>query len=314
MVMAFPPPSVEGVGSIGGFSLQLEDRSLQATLPQLAAATRAVMDRAGTAPAIAGAFSSFTADDPQLRVEVNREKARALGIGVDQVFGTLQVSLGSAYVNDFDFSNRAYRVYVQADAVHHDEPGDIGALYVRSAAGAMVPLDSLVKVTPATSAQVINHFNLFRSVEVSGSVAPGFSSGQALVAMEKAAREAMPTGFDFEWSGLSQEEIESSGQTWKIFVLGLLFVFLVLAAQYESFTLPFVVVLTVPLAILGALGAQSLRGLPNDVFCQVGMVMLVGLSSKNAILIVELARRLRSEGQPAVEAVRRACGLRLRPI
>jgi hydrophobic/amphiphilic exporter-1 (mainly G- bacteria), HAE1 family len=314
MVMAFPPPSVEGVGSVGGFSLQLEDRSLQATLPELASATRAVLERAGTAPEIAGAFSSFTADDPQLRVELDRDKTRALGIGVDQVFGTLQVSLGSAYVNDFDFANRAYRVYVQADAKHRDEPGDIGALYVRSAAGAMVPLDSLVKVTPASSAQVINHFNLFRSVEVSGSVAPGYSSGQALAAMERVAREAMPGGFDFEWSGLSQEELESGGQTWRIFVLGLLFVFLVLAAQYESFTLPFVVVLSVPLAILGALGAQAMRGLPNDVFCQVGMVMLVGLSSKNAILIVELARRLRAEGQEAVIAARKACELRLRPI
>ncbi|MDP2272282.1 MAG: multidrug efflux RND transporter permease subunit [Archangium sp.] len=314
MVMAFPPPSVEGVGSVGGFSLQLEDRTLQATLPQLAAAARAVMEKSSTAPAIAGAFSSFTADDPQLKVEVDRAKTRALGIGVDQVFGTLQVSLGSAYVNDFDFANRAYRVYVQADAASRDEPSDIGALYVRSATGSMVPLDNLVKVTPAISAQVINHFNLFRSVEVSGSVAPGFSSGQALSSMEQVAREAMPDGFDFEWSGLSQEEIESGGQTWRIFVLGLLFVFLVLAAQYESFTLPFVVVLTVPLAIMGALSAQALRGLPNDVFCQVGMVMLVGLSSKNAILIVELARRLRVEGQDAVSAARRACELRLRPI
>lgn len=314
MVMAFPPPSVEGVGSVGGFSLQLEDRSLQATLPQLAAATRTVLEGTSKAPEIAGAFSSFTADDPQLRVELDRDKTRALGIGIDQAFGTLQVALGSAYVNDFDFANRAYRVYVQADAQHRDEPGDIGALYVRSATGAMVPLDSLMNVTPTISAQVINHFNLFRSVEISGSVAPGYSSGQALAAMERVARESMPGGFDFEWSGLSQEELESGGQTWRIFVLGLLFVFLVLAAQYESFVLPFVVVLSVPLAIMGALGAQALRGYPNDVFCQVGMVMLIGLSSKNAILIVELARRLRAEGQGAIEAARKACELRLRPI
>ncbi len=314
IVMAFPPPSVEGVGSVGGFSMQLEDRSLQATLPQLSDALSAVMERANTEPAIAGAFSSFTADDPQLKVELDREKARALNVGIDQVFGTLQTALGSAYVNDFDFSNRAYRVYVQADAQYRDEPGDIGALYVRSATGAMVPLDNLVKVTPSTSAQVINHFNLFRSVEVSGSVATGFSSGQALEAMERAAKAAMPAGFAFEWSGLSAEELESGGQTYQIFLLGLLFVFLVLAAQYESFTLPFVVVLSVPLALLGALGLQSLRGLPNDVFCQVGMVMLVGLSSKNAILIVELARRLREEGQSAVDAASKACELRLRPI
>ncbi|MFT3706226.1 MAG: multidrug efflux RND transporter permease subunit [Archangium sp.] len=314
MVMAFPPPPVEGVGSVGGFQIQLEDKSLTASLQQLADASRALQEKAASAPELGGVFSSFTADDPQLVVEVDREKAKALDIGVDQLFGTLQVSLGSAYVNDFDFSNRAYRVYVQADAKFRDNPDDIGSIYVRSAAGSMVPLDSLVKIKPATSAQVINHFNLFRSVEVSGSAAPGFSSGQALAAMERVATEALPNGFGYEWAGLSQEELESGGQTFAIFGLGLLFVFLVLAAQYESFVLPFVVVLSVPLAILGALGAQTLRGLPNDVFCQVGMVMLIGLSSKNAILIVELARRLREEGLPAAEAARRACELRLRPI
>jgi HAE1 family hydrophobic/amphiphilic exporter-1 len=314
MVMAFPPPSVEGVGSVGGFSMQLEDRSLQATLPQLSDAVNAINQRAASEPSIAGVFSSFTADDPQLRVDLDREKARALGIGVDQIFGVLQTALGSAYVNDFDFSNRSYRVYVQSDQQHRDEPGDIGALYVRSASGAMVPLDNLLTLTPSTSAQVINHFNLFRSVEVSGSIAPGASSGQALQAMERVARAAMPAGFDFEWSGLSAEELESGGQTYQIFLLGLLFVFLVLAAQYESFTLPFVVVLSVPLALLGALSLQSFRGFANDVFCQVGMVMLVGLSSKNAILIVELARRLREEGQSAVAAAAKACELRLRPI
>lgn len=314
VVMAFPPPALEGVGSVGGFSMQLEDRTLQATLPQIGDAVRAVVERSASAPAIAGAFSSFTADDPQLKVELDREKARALGIGIDQVFGTLQVSLGSAYVNDFDFSNRSYRVYVQADAQHRDDPGDIGSLYVRASSGAMVPLDNLVKVTPTTSAQVINHFNLFRSVELSGSVAPGYSSGQALAQMERVATEALPQGFGFEWSGLSQEELESGGQSWRIFVLGLFFVFLVLAAQYESFSLPLVVVLSVPLALLGALGLQSARGFANDVFCQVGMVMLVGLSSKNAILIVELARRLRSEGMPAIEAAAKACEQRLRPI
>ncbi|HYI01795.1 multidrug efflux RND transporter permease subunit [Hyalangium sp.] len=314
MVMPFPPPPVEGVGSLGGFQLQIEDRALQANLQELADATRAVLEKAAGTPEIGGVFSTFTADDPQIRVEVDRERARALDIDISQVFGTLQVSLSSQYVNDFDFANRAYRVLVQNEAADRDNPSDIGALYVRNTQGAMVPLDSMVRVTPATSAQVISHFNLFRSVEVAGSAAPGYSSGQALAAMEKVAREALPQGFGYEWSGLSQEELESGGQTGFIFLLGLVFVFLVLAAQYESFALPFVVVLSVPLAILGALGGQALRGLPNDVFCQVGMVMLVGLSSKNAILIVELARRLRSEGATAIEAALQACELRLRPI
>ncbi len=314
MVIPFPPPSVEGVGSLGGFQLELEDRSLTATLQQLAEATRTVLEKVGGAKEITGAFSSFTADDPQLLVSVNRERAKSLDIGLDQLFGTLQVALGSQYVNDFDFANRAYRVFVQAEAKARDNPDDIGALYVRSNSGAMVPLDALVTVKPTTSAQVISHFNLFRSVEISGSAAPGYSSGQALEAMERVTRAALPSGFGVEWSGLSMEEIESGGQTGIIFVLGLVFVFLVLAAQYESFVLPFVVVLSVPLALLGALGGQALRGLPNDVFCQVGMVMLVGLSSKNAILIVELARRLRSEGATAIDAAQQACALRLRPI
>jgi len=314
MVMPFPPPSVEGVGSLGGFQIEIEDRTLQASLQDLADATRAVLEKTGSAKELSGAFSSFTADDPLVRVDVDREKARALGVDLASLFGTLQVAMGSAYVNDFDFASRSYRVVVQAEGAARDNPADIGALYVRSMAGAMVPLDSVVKVSPGTSAQVISHFNLFRSVEVSGSAAPGFSSGQALAAMEKVAREALPAGFAYEWSGLSQEELESSGQTGVIFLLGLLFVFLVLAAQYESFALPFVVVLSVPLAILGALGLQGLRGLPNDVFCQVGMVMLVGLASKNAILIVEMARRLRDEGKDAVTAALDGCELRLRPI
>ncbi|MBL8955125.1 MAG: multidrug efflux RND transporter permease subunit [Myxococcaceae bacterium] len=314
MVMPFPPPSVEGVGSLGGFQIEIEDKSLQASLQDLANATRTVLEKTYQTQELTGAYSPFTADDPLVNVDVDRERARALGIDLSSLFGTLQIAMGSAYVNDFDFASRSYRVVVQAEGAARDNPADIGALYVRAATGAMVPLDSVVKVTPGTSAQVISHFNLFRSVEVSGSAAPGFSSGQALAAMEKVAKESLPQGFGYEWSGLSQEELESSGQTGIIFLLGLLFVFLVLAAQYESFALPFVVVLSVPLAILGALGLQGLRGLPNDVFCQVGMVMLVGLASKNAILIVEMARRLRDEGKDAVTASLEACELRLRPI
>jgi HAE1 family hydrophobic/amphiphilic exporter-1 len=314
LVMAFPPPPVEGIGSLGGFQLQIEDRSLQASLEDLAGATRAVQEGTQGVPQIAGVFTTFTADDPQLVVEVDRDRAKALGIGLDQLFGTLQVSLGSAYVNDFDYANRAYRVYVQADAPYRDNPQDIGAMYVRTQTGAMVPLEGLLRAKTVTSAQSINHYNLFRSVELSGSVAPGSSSGEALVAMEAVARRSLPAGFDFEWSGLSLEELESKGQTGVIFLLGLVFVFLVLAAQYESFALPLVVILSVPLAILGALGAQGLRGLPNDVFCQVGMVMLVGLACKNAILIVEFAARRRAQGLPAHQAVLEAAEIRLRPI
>jgi HAE1 family hydrophobic/amphiphilic exporter-1 len=273
-----------------------------------------LLEKAAEAPEVTGVFSSFTADDPQLLLDVDRARAKALGIGLDQLFGTLQVSLGSQYVNDFDYANRAYRVYVQSEATDRDAPGDIGALQVRTPGGAMVPLEGLVHTHAGTSAQSINHYNLFRAVEVSGSAAPGVSSGEALAAMERVARASLPAGFEVEWTGLSLEELESGGQTGVIFLLGLVFVFLVLAGQYESFALPGVVILSVPLALLGALAAQAARGLPNDVFCQVGMVMLVGLASKNAILIVEFASRLRAEGVAPAEAVLRAAELRLRPI
>ena len=178
----------------------------------------------------------------------------------------------------------------------------------------MIPLEALVKVVPTTSAQLIRHYNLFRSAEINGQAAPGISSGQALDAMERIASEELPEGMSFEWTGLSLEQKESGGQTLIIFAVGLLFVFLVLAAQYESFALPFVVILSVPLAILGALGLQLARGFPNDVFCQIGLVMLVGLSSKNAILIVEFAEQLRREGKAPIEAVIEAATVRLRPI
>ncbi|MET0344276.1 MAG: multidrug efflux RND transporter permease subunit [Polyangiales bacterium] len=313
-VMGVPPPTVEGIGNVGGFQFVLQDRTLAASLESVAAATRQLVAEAKRAPELGGVFSSFSADDPQLLVNVDRERAKALGVGLDQVFSTLQVSLGAQYVNDFDFANRAYRVYVQAEASHRDSPGDVGALYVRTDAGKMVPLEAFVRVTPTTSAQVINHFNMFRSVDVSGTPAPGYSSGEALAAMERVARAALPAGFDFEWTGLSREELESRGQTAQIFLLGLFFVFLVLAGQYESFTLPFVVLLGVPVAVLGALLAQLARGLPNDVFCQVGMVMLVGLTGKNAILIVEFASQLRERGEPRVAAALRAAETRLRPI
>jgi len=221
--------------------------------------------------------------------------------------------MGSQYVNDFNYASRTYRVYLQAEQQFRDTPQDINAFYVRSDAGDMIPLEALVKVEPTTSAQTIRHYNLFRSVEVNGQAAPGVSSGEAISAMESLSG-ALPEGMAGEWTGVSLDQKESGGQTVLIFAMGLVFVFLVLAAQYESFVLPFVIILSVPLAILGALGLQGLRGLPNDVFCQVGLVMLVGLASKNAILIVEFAEHLREQGRGALDAVIEAAAVRLRPI
>jgi hydrophobic/amphiphilic exporter-1 (mainly G- bacteria), HAE1 family len=284
------------------------------SLGELSDATTSFINVAAADPMLRGIFTSFTSNAPVLNVELDRAKAKALAVPLDQAFSTLQLFLGSQYVNDFNYANRTYRVYVQAEQQFRDSPSDIGAYYVRSETGQMIPMESLAKITPDTSSQLIRRYNLFRSAEINGQAAPGISSGQAMERMEQIARESLPEGMQFEWTGLSLEQKQSGGQTLLIFGLGLAFVFLVLAAQYESFKLPLVIILSVPLAILGALGLQLLRGLENDVFCQIGLVMLIGLASKNAILIVEFAEQLRRGGKPPKEAVIEAAAVRLRPI
>jgi HAE1 family hydrophobic/amphiphilic exporter-1 len=231
-----------------------------------------------------------------------------------QITDALQVYMGSVYVNDFDFNNRSYRVYVQADSQFRSEPKDIRQYYLRSATGKMISLDNLVTVEQTTNPQVIPHYNLFRSAEINGNAAPGRSTGEGIASMEALSKKVLPNGMKFDWSGLSLEEIESGGKALILFALGLVVVYLTLAAQYESYVLPFIVLLAVPVAILGAVGAQALRGLENDVYCQIGLVMLIGLSSKNAILIVEFAEQLRGKGLSLVEAAVEAARIRLRPI
>ncbi|HEX6275352.1 MAG TPA: multidrug efflux RND transporter permease subunit [Polyangiaceae bacterium] len=313
-VMPFQPPAIRGVGTLAGFQFVVEDRSGTRSLDELSAVVDALVGKASRDASLRGVFTTFTASTPLLDVDVDRQKAKSLGVPVDQVFSTLQLFMGSQYVNDFNYASRTYRVYLQADAQFRDNPRDIGAFYVRSEGGEMMPLESLVTVTPTTGAQTIRHYNLFRSAEINGQPAPGVASGETLAIMERLAAEGLPEGMSSEWTGVSLEQKESGRQTLVIFGLGLLFVFLVLAAQYESFLLPFVVILSVPLAILGALGLQVSRGFANDVFCQIGLVMLIGLSSKNAILIVEFAEQLREQGRDALDAVVEAAATRLRPI
>jgi len=218
------------------------------------------------------------------------------------------------YVNDFDFNNRSYRVYVQADKQFRSHPHDVREFYVRADDGKMVPLDDIATVKETTTASVIDHYNMFRSAEINGSAALGFSSGQAIGAMEAVAKETLPVGYAYEWTGLSLEEIQSGAQSFVLFGLGLLVVYLTLSAQYESFVLPFIVLLAVPMAVLGALTMQWARGLSNDIYCQIGLVMLIGLASKNAILIVEFAEQLQGRGLALLEATIEAARLRLRPI
>ena len=313
VVLPFLPPAVFGLGSLGGFQFEVQDQGAH-TLQELASVVQDMARQGNTRKDLAGLFSSYTANDPQFLVTLDREKAKSLHVPLQQVTDTLGVYMGSAYVNDFDFNNRSYRVYVQADKQFRSQPKDIQQYYVRSDSGAMIPLDNLVTITQSASPQVINHYNLFRSAEIDGSAAPGFSSGQAIAAMEDLSKKILPQGFNYEWTGISLEELSSGRTTLILFALGVLVVYLTLSAQYESFVLPFIVLLAVPMAMLGALLAQSWRGLQNDVYCQIGLVMLVGLASKNAILIVEFAEQLRERGMPLVEATVEAARIRLRPI
>ena len=313
LVIPFAPPSINGLGAFGGFTFEVLDQA-GGNIDQLAGATLGLIGQSAQSQRVAGLFSSFTANDPQLTVDIDREKARSLGLPINEITSAMQIYLGSAYVNDFDFNNRAYRVYVQADKAFRSDPKSLGQYYARTDGGRMVPLANVVRVRETTAPQVISHYNLFRSAEINGGAAPGFSSGQAIDEMEALAKRALPQGFGFAWSGLSLEEIKAGRQSIYIFAIGLLLVYLTLAAQYESFVLPAIVMLGVPLAVLGALTAQGLRGLQNDIYCQIGLVMLIGLAAKNAILIVEFAEQLRDRGLSILEAAIEAARIRLRPI
>src|SRR5580698_6204090 len=314
-VIPFEPPAVQGLGQFGGFQYELLDQGAH-TLQDLDKTTLDLIRAAGQRPQkdLTGLFSTYTVNDPQYVVTIDREKAKSLHIPLGQITDTLGVYMGSSYVNDFDFNNRSYRVYIQADKQFRARPQDIGQYYVRSNSNAMIPLQNLVTVTQSSAPQVINHYDLFRSSEIDGSAAPGFSSGQANDAMQQLSAKVLPQNYTYEWSGISLEELASGSTTLILFGLGTLVVYLTLSALYESFVLPFIILLAVPMALLGALGGQWIRSLQNDVYCQVGLVMLVGLASKNAILIVEFAEQLRERGMTVLESAIESARIRLRPI
>ncbi|HUG44047.1 MAG TPA: efflux RND transporter permease subunit [Acidobacteriota bacterium] len=313
VIVPFVPPSIPGLGFYGGFTFQVLDQT-GGEIENLAAATQTLVGAAGQSPRLGSLFSSFTANDPQMVVDIDREMVRSLGMPISEVTDALRILLGSAYVNDFDFNHRAYRVTVQAESEFRSNPQVFDAYHVRTGSGEMAPLSSMIRVRETTSPQVISHFNLFRSAEINGAAAPGFSSGQAIEEMERLAQTTLPPGMGYAWSGLALEEIEAGARAAFIFGIAVLIVYLTLAALYESLVLPLIILTGVPLATLGGLGAQWARGLENDIYCQIGLILLIGLAAKNSILVVEFAERLRAQGASVMEAAMEAARIRLRPI
>jgi HAE1 family hydrophobic/amphiphilic exporter-1 len=313
LIIPMQPPAISGVGSFGGFQFELEDRGSN-TLTDLDHTAHLMIASASQNRNLTGMYTSFTSNDPGVLVRIDRDKAQALGVPFNQISDALQVYMGSAYVNNFDFNNRSYRVYVQAEQQYRANATDIRQYYVRSNSGQMIPLGNLVSIENTSGPQVISHYDLFRSAEIDGSAAPGVSTSVALHTMEDIAGRTMMHGMAYEWTGLALEEIESSGKIFIIFSLGLIVVYLTLAALYESFALPFIILLAVPTAVLGALLAVSWRGFDDNVYVQIGLVMLIGLAAKNSILIVEFAEQLRAQGRSIVDAAVEASELRLRPI
>jgi multidrug efflux pump len=312
-VAIFPPPPVMGLGQTGGFKLYVEDRA-DLGLDALYGATQTLLAEANKTPGLTGLFSSFTINTPQLDADVDRAKAKAQGVPLQNVFETMQINLGSLYVNDFNRFGRTYQVVAQADAEFRDSPDDILRLKTRNNRGELVPLGSVVKVTESYGPERVMRYNGYPAIEISGAPAPGFSSGQAEVLMQKLADEHLPQGIALEWTELTFQKILAGNAGLWVYPLSILLVFLVLAAQYESFRLPFAVILIVPMALFSAmLGLWLTRG-ENNVFTQIGLIVLIGLAAKNAILIVEFAVKRREEGATIVDAALDAARLRLRPI
>jgi hydrophobe/amphiphile efflux-1 (HAE1) family protein len=312
-LQTFNPPPIPGLGSTGGFQLELQSRG-GADPAALAALAERLLAAARERPEIGTVFTTFRASVPQLQLEVDRARTIALGVPLDSVFDALQTYLSGRYVNDVNWFGRTYRVTVQAAADHRSQRDDVSRFTVRNAAGEMIQLGALARWESSSGPEAIEHFNVYPALQLNGSAAPGYSSGQAMAALEELAAELLPAGYGYEWTGLSYQERASQGQAPVVLALAVLFVFLLLAALYESWSAPLAVLLSVPIAVAGALLATALRGLQNDVYAQIGLVMVIGLAARNAVLIVEFALRRRERGESAAAAALESARIRLRPI
>jgi multidrug efflux pump len=308
-------PTVRGLGRFGGFDFRLEDRA-GLGYDKLLEARDALLGNAGKSPLLYGVRPNQLEQAPQVHLEVDRVKAKSMGLSLTDIYTTIQLMLAPVYANDFNYQGRVLKVMVQADAPYRSRPEDLARYFIPDSGGfgSMVPLSSVVTSSWVMAPPAISHYNGFTSIEINGSAAPGHSSGEAMAAMADIVKKDLPRGIGYEWSGKSYQEILSGEQAPILFALSLLVVFLVLAALYESWSVPVAVMLVVPLGILGAVGFTWLRGLENDVYFKVGMIAVIGLSAKNAILIISFANTMRQAGHDLLDATLEACRLRLRPI
>ena len=313
LVFGANPPPIEGLSAVGGFEGFIQSRE-GTDYNALEAAAAKLVAAAATRPELAGVLTSFTAQVPQVRLNVNREQAKLLGVDIDEVFDILQSTFGAYYVNDFNMLGRVYQVQIQSDAQYRTHLKDLSHVFLRSKSGKPIPLTAIATTEIVTGPDIVERFNVFPAARIMGAPAPGYSSGQALELMEKLARENLPEGYTLAWAGQSYLEKETKKDTAWLYILAMLMVFLILAAQYESLTLPLAVIMSVPFAVFGAFAAVWLRGMQNDLYLQIGLVTLVGLAAKNAILIVEFAAHMVQQGMDIAEAAVKAARLRFRPI